>query len=44
MTQLRLNHQMLLHFHKDKTDNVDLKEISNDFVCNENMLSVFGQF
>ena len=35
---------MLLHVHKDKTDNIDLKEISNDFVCNENKLSVFGQF
>ena len=44
MTQRRLNHLMLLHVHKDKTDNIDLKEISNDFVCNENRLSVFGQF
>ena len=35
---------MLLHVHKDKTDNIDLKEISNDLVCNENRLSVFGQF
>ena len=38
MTQRRLNHLMLLHVHKDKTDNIDLKEISNDFVCNENRL------
>ena len=43
MTQRRLNHLMLLHVHKDKTDNIGLKEISNDFVCNENRLSVFGQ-
>ena len=42
MTQRRQNHLMLLHVHK--TDNIDLKEISNDFVCNENRLSVFGQF
>ena len=38
------HHLMLLHVHKDKTDNIDLKEISNDFVCNENRLNVFGQF
>ena len=44
MTQRRLNHLMLLHVHKDKTNNIDLKEASNDFVCNENRLSVFGQF
>ena len=44
MTQRRLNHLMLLHVHKDKTNNIDLKEISNDFVCNENRLSVSGQF
>ena len=44
MTQRRLNHPILLHVHKDKTDNIDLKEISNDFVCNENRLSLFGQF
>ena len=36
MTHRRLNHLMLLHVHKDKADNIDLKEISNDFVCNEN--------
>ena len=36
MTQRRLNHLMLLHVHIDKTDNIDLKEISDDFVCNEN--------
>ena len=41
MTQRRLNHLMLLHVHKDKTDNMDLNEISNDFVCNENKLSVW---
>ena len=44
MAQRRLNRLMLLHIHKDKTDNIDLKEILNDFVCNENRLSVFGQF
>ena len=43
MTQRRLNH-LLLHVHKDKTDNIDLKEILNDSVCNENRVSVFGQF
>ena len=44
LTQRRLNHLISLHVHKDKTDNIDLNEISNDFVCNENRLSVFGQF
>ena len=28
MTQQRPNHLMLLHVHKDKTNNIDLKEIS----------------
>ena len=31
MTQERLNHLMLLHFHKDKTDKLDLVCVANDF-------------
>ena len=32
MTQERLNHVILLHTHKDKTDEIDLTEIAKDFI------------
>ena len=32
MTQERLNHCMLLHMHREKTDNLDLIEIAKEFV------------
>ena len=33
MLQEQLNAVMLLHVHKDLTDGLDLKSISNEFVC-----------
>ena len=32
MTQERLNHVMVLHTHKDHTDNINLLEIAKEFV------------
>ena len=32
MTKEQLNHVMLLHTHKDYTDNINLLEIAKDFV------------
>ena len=36
MTQERLNHVMLLHTHKDHTDNINLLEIAKEFVSFNN--------
>ena len=45
MTQGRLNHLMLLHVHKDKTDQLDMTCIANEFVSGvERRMSVFGKF
>jgi hypothetical protein len=45
MTQQRLNHLTLLHVHKDITDNLDLKNICNDFIsANEHRRNAFAVF
>ena len=46
MTQLRLNSTMVLHVHKNLTDNLNLIEVANDFVANkqEHRSKVFGLF
>ena len=46
MTRLRLNSTMVLHVHKDLTDNLNLIEVANDFVANkqEHRSKVFGLF
>lgn len=45
MTQERLNHLMLLHVHKDKTDKLDITSVGNEFVSgSEHRMSVFGKF
>ncbi|KAI6656186.1 Zinc finger MYM-type protein 1-like [Oopsacas minuta] len=45
MKQKRLNHLLLLHVHKDHTDNFSCVEVANSFVSNsEHRLSVFGHF
>ena len=41
----RLNHAMLLHVHKERTDNLELVDVANSFVSNsEHRLSLFGRF
>ena len=45
MGQERLNYLMLLHVHNDKTDKLDLKSISNDFVQDSvHRSNIFSKF
>ena len=42
MTQQRLNHCILLHIHRNKTDNLDLSKITAEFIKqNENILETY---
>ena len=34
MTQSTLNHCVLLHVHKDRTDSIDTKDIASEFIQN----------
>ena len=43
MSQPRLNHALLLHVHKDKTDNINLHNIAKEFILvNERRRNFFG--
>ena len=45
MTRACLNHQMLLHVHKDRTDRLQPAAVANQFVAgSEHQLSLFGKF
>ena len=45
MEQDRLNHLLLLHVHKDRTDSLSLTHVTEQFVSSyEHRLSVFGRF
>lgn len=45
MTQQRLNHCMLLTVHKERTDNVNLIDVANEFCSsNDERFSTFGHF
>ena len=45
MTQSRLNHSMLLHVHKDKSDSIDTKDIASGFIQNSSThTAYFGSF
>ena len=45
MNQSRINHVMILHFNKEKVDNLDLDIIGNEFVeRNEHRLKYFENF
>ena len=45
MSQERLNHIIILHTHKDRTDMIKLEEIAEEFVAfNECRLQYFGHF
>ena len=45
MHQERLNHLVILHVHKDKTDQLHLPDIANQFVSkSERRLQVFAKF
>ena len=45
MTQEQLNHVMLLHTHKDHTDNINLLEIAKVFVSfNDRQINFLDHF
>ena len=45
MSQERLNHLMVLHVHKDLTDDLVLTDVANEFVSKcDRRLQVFGKF
>ena len=45
MSQERLNNLIVLHVHKEKTDNLDLKQVCQEFVSGrEGRLRTFGNF
>ena len=45
MTQCRLNHVLILHCHKDRTDDVDLQAVAREFVLkNDVRKNYFGKF
>ena len=45
MGQSRLNHLMILHTHKERTDELSLESCLNEFVAgSEHRLSLFGHF
>ena len=45
MTQTRINNLMILHVHKDKTDELSANKIGNEFVSNsDHRQSNFGKF
>ncbi len=45
MSQSRLNNLMLLHVHKHRTDNLDLKICSNEFITgNDHRMNNIQQF
>ena len=45
MTQQLLTHCMLLHIHRDKTDDLNLKEMASKFIqINDRRIGYFGQY
>ena len=45
MSQQRLNHLMIMHIHKERTDNIDLKLVLNNFIAgSEHRSSIFAKY
>ena len=45
MSQLHLNNLLILHAHKDRTDDLDIPSCLNEFIRgNEHRMSIFGEF
>ena len=45
MTQQRLNHCLILHVHREKTDNLNLTEVAQEFIeTNDGRKGFFGKF
>ena len=43
-TNKRLNHLMILHVHKDKTDQLNMIDVANELLYKDNRVQVFGKF
>ena len=44
-SQSRINHMMILHVHKTKTDSLSLINIANEFVkLSDHRLAIFGEY
>ena len=45
MSQSRLNHLMLLYYHQDLTDELNMKEVANEFIsAKEQRNTVFAKY
>ena len=44
MTQARLNHFMVLHYHQDKCDSLDLKATANEYILRNETRRTFATF
>ena len=45
MSQERLNHLMIMHVHKERTDDLEIKTILNNFVSmSEHRSSIFAKY
>jgi len=44
MSQVRINNLMVLHIHKEKTDNLSMINVANKFVNSEHRMFCFGKF
>ncbi len=45
MLQERLNSLMVIHVHKELTDNLNMKDVANEFVqISDRRLHVYGKF
>ena len=44
MLQPRLNHVMMLHIHKERTDSIDVLDIAKSFIAVNERRSFFGNF
>ena len=41
MSQARLNHLMILHYHQDVTDKLDLKSVANEYITKNETRGAF---
>ena len=44
MGKKQFNNLAVLHFHKHRTDAIDVLSVANDFITNENRVKNFGKF
>ena len=45
MMQARLNHLMIMHYHQDATDGLNMADVGNDYIsANDSRLTTFARF